>query len=324
MAEHPEAKAVLAVRPDFYGMECDLAGLSQAARERGMLTLCDEAHGACFNWDVASRNALQCGADLAVQSAHKTLPALNAGAWLHGAEGVDAPRLRRLLRMVQTSSPSFITLLSLDDARAWMDDYGAAACQRIRGALQRFLSQAEGLGYTDGRRDFPLELEKDDLRLVLDAPQGGETLAAQLQERGLDVEMCDDAGIVCILSLMDGEKRLKRLLGALTSLRAAEGKDGAPIASVRVHTPPSIPPRDMPLCQAAFAPFEAMPLAQTAGRISAGQAGLYPPGVAALTAGERVTEEIIAYLSTVDPRRVFGLNPDGTLNCVRQSKGVWS
>ena len=73
----------------------------------------------------------------------------------------------------------------------------------------------------------------------------------------------------------------------------------------------------MPLREAFFAPSEAVPLERAAGRVSAVPAGPYPPGVALITPGERVTEELAAYLRALGPRRVFGLGPEGTLACLR-------
>lgn len=139
--------------------------------------------------------------------------ALTAGAWLHAGAGADAARLTRMLRMVQTSSPAFVGLLSLDDARAWMDAHGAASLEALKRAARSFYAQAAKLGYAEGgaMRGFAC----DETRLVLEAPQGGFALAGQLARMGLDVEMSDERRIVCILSLMDGESRLRRLLAAL-------------------------------------------------------------------------------------------------------------
>ena len=79
-----------------------------------------------------------------------------------------------------------------------------------------------------------------------------------------------------------------------------------------------IPPeRVVPLREAFFAPSEAVPLERAAGRVSAVPAGPYPPGVALITPGERVTEEMAAYLRALGPRRAFGLGPEGTLRCLR-------
>ena len=84
----------------------------------------------------------------------QTLPALNGAAWLHAGPGVDAARLRAMLRAVQTSSPSFVTLLALDDARAWMEAHGAQALARLKAAAARFHAQAAScLLYTSEEYD---------------------------------------------------------------------------------------------------------------------------------------------------------------------------
>ncbi len=312
MEAHPDAKAVLVLNPDYYGTLAPVKAVSELAHRRGMLVLCDEAHGAVFNWYHRENSALSQGADLVVQSAHKTLPALTAGAWLHASARVDVPLLRKRLRMVQTSSPAFITMLSLDDARAWMDENGASAGQALEAALESFRKEAAALGYTDGQSTLPSGIAADPLRLVLDAPQGGFRLYEQLEEMGIDAELCDSCGIGCILSLMDGPLRLQKLLEALRSIPQE------PAARLELPAPPPIPPRRLPLHEAAFAPTEAVPIRQAAGRISAGQVGLYPPGVAVLAAGEEITPEIADWLSRMPAHRLFGLDEDGTFTCVRE------
>lgn len=307
----PDAKAMLVTRPDYYGTLCWPKRAGAHAHARGMLVLCDEAHGAHLNWDALTPNAGECGADLFVQSAHKTLPALTAGAWLHVNDRVDAELLVKRLRMVQTSSPSFVNMLSLDDARAWMDEHGAEAVERLRETVRRFHERARTLGYSDGQEEAALEYDRT--RLVLNAPQGGFALAEALAERGIDVEMSDERRIVCILSLMDGEERLKRLLEALRELPCDETS-----ARALPDPPRGLPKRVLSLQEAAFAPSEALPLKKTVGRVSAGQVGLYPPGVALLTAGEQVSQTLAAYLEDLPPTRVFGLRRDGTMDLVKE------
>lgn len=124
--------------------------------------------------------------------------------------------------------------------------------------------------------------------------------------------MSDERRVVCILSLMDGDKRLRKLFRALK--RLPEPKD---TAQDLPEPPKTLPERSLPLHKAAFAPSEPVPLKSAAGRVSAGQVGLYPPGTALLTAGEEITNETITYLLRLDSARVFGLNADGTLNCIR-------
>ena len=186
--EHPEAKAVLALSSDYFGRLTDIPAIAAIVHARGKLLLCDEAHGAYFNWRRDVQNAGARGADLFVQSAHKTLPSVNAAAWLHAMDGIDGERLRMILRMVQTSSPSFALMRSMDDARAWMDAYGRDACERLMAAMDAFRVRASALGFTDDQKDAPA----DRLRLVLRAPQGGEWLQRKLQSMNMDVEMYDN------------------------------------------------------------------------------------------------------------------------------------
>ena len=345
LERRPDARALLAVRPDYYGALRWPARAAARARALGVPVLCDEAHGAHLNWDADVPTAGVLGADLWVQSAHKTLPALNGAAWLHAGPGVDAARLRAMLRAVQTSSPSFVTLLALDDARAWMEQYGAEALARLKAAAARFHAQAAALGYADGQ-DEP-GWAYDRTRVVLTAPEGGYALSEALAARGVDVEMSDACRVVCILSPVDGPERLERLARALRDIAAdrrrgpdgtgaargtaacaggSSGAEGAPLDGLRACragggaawlTPPAPAERAVPLREAFFAPSEAVPLERAAGRVSAVPAGPYPPGVALIAPGERVTEALAGYLAALDPRRAFGLGPGGTLRCLR-------
>ena len=159
---------------------------------------------------------------------------------------------------------------------------------------------------------MPAEVAADPLRLVLDAPQGGFRLAEQLAEMGIDVELSDTHGICCILSLMDGPQRLDKLLDALRCI----GPQSAD-ASLAFPKPPAIPERAMPLCEAAFALSEPVAMKDAVGRISAGQVGLYPPGVAVLSAGERITEEAVQWLCAMPAHRLFGLDENQMISCVK-------
>ncbi|NLV59285.1 MAG: aminotransferase class I/II-fold pyridoxal phosphate-dependent enzyme [Clostridiales bacterium] len=317
MDAHPRAKAVFAVRPDYYGLMPDLRPLAKAVHARHMLLLCDEAHGATFNWRHDIQNALAQGADLVAQSAHKTLPALTPGAWLHAAGPIDMHRLLSLLPMVQTSSPSFLNLLSLDEARAWMDRYGAPACRELGEALSRFYRKARHLGYVRAQEDAPPGFAYDPLRLVLAGPQGGYALGQTLENAGIDMEMCDECCVVGILPLRGYQRPLKRLLAELQ--RNAEG---LPLSarSASADEPKSwIPGKSMrvlPLAEATFASRELLAVGKAVGRVSAVTCGLYPPGIALVTAGEVVSEEMAEFLSRQDLGRLFGLTEEGLLPCV--------
>ena len=306
----PQAKAALAVSCDYYGLLCDLPKIADAVHAQGKLLLCDEAHGATFNWRRDIKNAGQRGADLFVQSAHKTLPAVNAAAWLHAMDGMDPDRLRAILRMVQTSSPSFALLQTADDARAWMDLHGQEACTRLEKAIHGFLRDVSAFDMTDDRGTLPA----DRLRLTLRCRGGGDWLGQRLQEHGIDVEMSDSHRIVCILSLLDGERRLNLLRGALETI--AQEDISAPTNPIPLRLKPETwPVRKLPLHEAAFADSELLDPRNAVGRVSAATVGIYPPGTAWLTAGEAVTREIAEMIIKTPAHRLFGAN--GGIRCVK-------
>lgn len=319
MDRAPRAKAVLLLRPDYYGLVADASALARAVHKRGMLLLCDEAHGATFSWRTDVASALACGADITVQSAHKTLPALTAGAWLHTAPGIDASRLRALLRMVQTSSPSFIGLLSLDDARAWMDVNGKVACADLNRELKCFYAQAAALGFPTGQDDAPPGHMYDSLRLVLQAPEGGRALEQALSAYGIDMEMSDECCVVGIPPLQGYKKALHRVLRVLRQLhrdRPSSLVSAHPVSPAKF---PPVPMQVLTLDQAAFAPAELVPLAQAAGRISAAHIGFYPPGIALLVAGEAISSSMAAYLEGQNTNCMFGLHADRQVACIQEA-----
>ncbi|MDR1440015.1 MAG: DegT/DnrJ/EryC1/StrS family aminotransferase, partial [Clostridiales bacterium] len=150
---HPDAAAIFLTRPDYYGNTCDIEPIAEIARRHGIPLLVDEAHGAhlCFSGRLPV-SALAAGADFCVQSAHKTLPALTQAAYAHmsaraAADGALAARFSGALRALQTSSPSFVLLASLDYAREYMQERGEAELGRVLDQCEAFYDAMRGLGY---------------------------------------------------------------------------------------------------------------------------------------------------------------------------------
>ena len=310
MDAHPEAKAVFLARPDYYGCCLPLERIAEEAHARGMRLIVDEAHGAHFPWFGAVKSAGACGADAWVQSVHKTLPGLTGSAVLHLADEADHARALRLLRREQTSSPAFVHLLSIDDARAYMDENGAARLAAVADAADEVRRALPALGYADAHDMWRgTGLTFDRTRLVIDAPQGGAALAEALQSRGVDVEMHDLRRVVCILTAADTPEDVLSLLPVLQE-----------IAPQRANIPalpmlPPIPERAMEVRQAAMAECADVPLAACAGRIAAAPAGLYPPGVPLICPGEVIPQEVADRLINVKNQERFGVEGD-TLLCV--------
>ncbi|MBE5811723.1 MAG: aminotransferase class V-fold PLP-dependent enzyme [Clostridiales bacterium] len=311
MDAHPEAKTVFLTRPDFYGCVLPLERIAQAAHARGMRLVVDEAHGAHFPWTEGMKSAGACGADAWVQSVHKTLPGLTGAAVLHLAHGEDHTRALTLTRREQSSSPNFVMLMSIDDARAYMEEGGADNLSAVAEAVTEVRGKLPALGYRDaheGWRDTGLAF--DPTRLVIDAPQGGKALAAAFRQHGVDAEMYDQRRVVFIMSAMDDPADVRKLATILEEI---------PPAAAEITVLPmleSIPQRALEVREAAMADCERVPLQDCLGRIVTASAGLYPPGIPLICPGEVVSGEILARLMYAKNQERFGVEGD-TLLCVK-------
>ena len=311
IAAHPEAKAVLLTRPDFYGGCIPLEKIAAAAHAAGMKLIVDEAHGAHLPWLAGMASAGACGADAWTQSVHKTLPGLTGAAALHLADAADRPHAMRILRREQTSSPSFILLRSADDARAWMDESGADRLAAIAAGAEAFRAALADTPYADTHVAWrETGLDFDPTRLVIAAPQGGAALAKALQDKGFDVEMHDHRRVVLILSAMDEPAALTALLAALKAIPAP------PIELPETPELCALPPKKAGLRRAALGAGEYVPVLQAVGRVAAAPAGLYPPGIPLVCPGEEITADVAALLSAAGPRERFGMEGDMLL-CMR-------
>ena len=291
LSDHPEAKAVFLTSPTYYGVITELRPLAELCRRYGAYLLVDQAHGAHFPF-IGLPSAVEEGADLAVVSAHKTLPALGSSSILYVKK--DAPwnrlRLKALAQIFGTTSPSYPILASIDHARASLaesEDYRetAARTAELRDRIRRetpFLPVMEECG-----------LLLDPCRLVIDTAAAGlpATEADRLlQQRGIYVEMADPRFLVAIITCRDIREDLDRFLAALKELPVGD----SPVYREAEHPPLPVP--RMSLRDAVFDPAEEVVLAGAAGRIAAGFAAPYPPGTPVLAPGEEITEKHIAYL----------------------------
>ncbi len=145
LVQHPDAVAVLITRPNYYGICSDIGEISSLVHSYNKLLIVDEAHGAhlAINQKLPP-SALKHGADICIQSAHKTLPALTQGAYLHvKGNRVDIDRLKFNLSMLQTSSPSYIIMSYLDIARELMERDGAEKLDQLIDEIQWFKKELE-------------------------------------------------------------------------------------------------------------------------------------------------------------------------------------
>ncbi len=319
MEAHPEARALLLTRPDYYGRLPDYGRIAQAARARGLKLLVDEAHGAHLRF-LGLTDAEALGADLWTQSLHKTLPALTPCAVLHLRSAGDLPAARRLHRMLETSSPSSLLLHSMERA---LDELEAGGEEKLKKLAQRCTALRKELSADArfrGTAAFAARYALDPTRLVIDVRGtglSGTAAAEALRAQNVDVEMAGESTLVCLPSIASEEADFDALRRALQAL---------PVGERAVPAAEPLPRPGMRACsvrEAAFGAVRGVPLERAAGCIAAGSVGLYPPGVPLCAPGERLTEESARALRRAQERgrTVFGLDAEGRFPAVKRRYG---
>lgn len=304
LASHPGTAAVLAVSPSYYGVAGDLAGQALAAHEADKPLLVDEAHGAHLRFHrELPRDAMAAGADASVQSTHKLGGSLTQTSLLHlRGRRVDAVKVAAALSLLQTTSPSYILLTSLDLARRQLALKGEELLDRTVELAQMVrlrLSQVRGLRVL-GPEHLPAGPVKLDLtklvisvqELGLTGYQAGELLAGRYN---VFVEMADASHVVAFVSIGTTPQECDALVGALTDIAVRHRMPG----TVKLPEMPSgskkiLKPRD-----AWFSPSRKTSLQEARGRISAETIAVYPPGIPAVYPGEEFTDQVIGYLAAV-------------------------
>jgi arginine/lysine/ornithine decarboxylase len=237
---HPEAVLVYLTRPDYYGSAVDMSPIVSAVRSGNIPLLVDEAHGTHFAFAPMHlpMDALSCGGDVVIHSAHKTAPALTQGAYLHVSRNammsgrVSAEKLAQALSVISTSSPSFLIAATLDYARAFLEQSGEGETRRIRTILYEFyenLSPAWRTGVpalpppdTTSHSGQP-SIDHDLFRLVLHPLRLGiapDALCTLLAEHGIHVEFFDLARVVLLCKFSNTREDFRLLSNALN--RACE------------------------------------------------------------------------------------------------------
>lgn len=301
LRQDPHIRAVLLVHPTYFGAVGETRAIAEVVHARGLPLLVDAAHGAHLHFHPELPEcALACGADLVVHSAHKTLPALTQSALLHQqGTRIDPERVARALRLVQSTSPSYLLMASLDCARAWMVEHGArllgqtqALAERVHQLSPLPCLRRDRCGVIAGLADL------DPTRLVIDVASHGwtgyaaeEWIAARY---GVYAELGTFHQLVFILNTAHRPADIDQLLTALSALACA------PRTLLPAIPPlPPVPPQVFSPRRAFEYPHGSVSFEEAIGRISAQTVSAYPPGTPVLVAGERVTSQVCSYLDAV-------------------------
>ena len=287
-AEHPTA--VYVTSPDYLGNITDVAALAEVAHRHDCLLLVDNAHGAYLKFLTPSMHPVDLGADLCADSAHKTLPVLTGGAYLH--IGAQHPHLVRqaktALALFGSTSPSYLIMQSLDAANAVLDGAYRAELAQFVAQYEQMKSRLTGWGVV-GTEPLKLTIETK--------PRGyyGTEVAQILRAQGIEGEFADPDYVVFMITPEIGKAGLDRLEKALMEL---------PAKTAILEAPPKfhLPQRALSIRVAAFSESEVIPVAEGLGRILASPTVGCPPAVPVVACGERIDE------AALNCFRYYGIN----------------
>jgi arginine/lysine/ornithine decarboxylase len=306
LCEYTDGDLAVAVHPNYHGVGAPLEQLAALLKERpGAAWLVDEAHGAHLPFTGAGpKSAAAYLPDALVHGTHKTMGSMTQTALLHCMNPVWFERLRESLRLLQSSSPSYVLMASLEAMGGYIETHGR---QRFREMAALAAETARGIRAIGGYRLFRDETdagETDPCRITFSAADlglSGHDLAGILRERyKIDVEMDTDFYVLCMLTVGHDAGDVERLLSALRQIAgervklASAGLAPAKFAPAKAVSPVlretvvavERTPREVFFCER-----EAVCLEQAQGRLAAGIVAVYPPGVPLIFPGQRLKDD---------------------------------
>jgi arginine decarboxylase len=310
LSQYPDAKAILLVSPTYEGICADVVAIAELAHQHQIPLLVDEAHGAHFGFHPQLPTAaLAAGADLVVQSTHKVLAALTQASMLHvQGERIDRQKLGRSLQLLQSSSPSYLLLASLDAARQQMALQGEVLLGQtleLSRQARAEISQIPRLSVVNlqAGTSKPGFTDLDLTRLTVRVNQLGLTgfeADEILQQSGVIAELATLDYLTFIISLGNTAADIQALVASLQTLATTHYHQ--PIEKFQANFGAELPLVSVPQIspQAAFqATAETVAIADAIGRISAEFVCPYPPGIPMLLPGEFIEQGAIAFLQHI-------------------------
>ncbi|NEO33363.1 MAG: aminotransferase class I/II-fold pyridoxal phosphate-dependent enzyme [Symploca sp. SIO3C6] len=318
LAKHPDTKAAMVVYPTYHGVCGNLEAIAELVHQHHIPLLVDEAHGAhlSFHPDLPA-SALSAGADLTIQSTHKVLGAMTQASMLHiQTQQVDAQRLSKALQLLQSTSPSYLLLASLDAARQQMALYGEQLMSRTlqladdaRDRINR-ISGLSVLEFDHTHGFYDLDRTRLTVRVSGLGLSGFEADEILHQQLGVTAELPTSEHLTFILSLGNTQADIDKLVQSFTTISNEYYPAQQPTAwqellqSWKAHFL-YIHPSSFTICpylsprQAFFAPTETLSVNHALDHICAELICPYPPGIPALMPGEIIAPAAIEYLQQV-------------------------
>ncbi|HAE60869.1 MAG TPA: hypothetical protein DCG38_00800 [Eubacteriaceae bacterium] len=302
-------KALVITYPTYYGTCDDLKAIKQICDRYQVLLIVDEAHGAHFKY--SSRfpcSSIELQADITIHSTHKTLSSLNQGALLHiNSDKIDIEKIRRHLSMLQTSSPSYPIILSVEEAIDYMDEKGEEKLEELAAIYDKVKEDIGNTCFNNIHDKIEHDIKIIDKSKIWLAPGGiGDILT---RDYNIDVEFDDGKSFLCMMGAGTEKEDADRLIFALKEI-SDKGfcKKGQKIDSKMKF--PKCGKKVMDAWQAEDMKIRTINIQKAEGKTSSSYLVPYPPGVPIVCPGEIITSEMIEYINSLSENSVEGMSAD--------------
>lgn len=325
MEAHPEAKAILLVYPNYYGVGVDIVKIVKEAHKRGMIVLVDEAHGPHLPFsENLPVEAIEAGADLVAQSTHKSVGSLTQTSWLLGqGERINKRRITQMHQMLQSTSPNYIFLASLDMARYQLATEGKALISRtveLSLYLRHELNKISGITTMEYIDIQERVVNYDCTKVLIDAKALGLTgieFERMLREYRIEVELVQAHHVLVLITIGDTKESVTSLIQAVQAIsdtilhtskvdnsNVVENAENLSKDSSLLPKPiVRVTPRN-----AMYANREQVPLRDALHRIAGETIAYYPPGIPCVAVGEEISSSVLQY---IENRKALGYVPNG-------------
>lgn len=325
MDAHPEAKAILLVYPNYYGVGVDIVKIVKEAHKRGMVVLVDEAHGPHLPFsENLPVEAIAAGADLVAQSTHKSVGSLTQTSWLLGqGDKINQRRITQMHQMLQSTSPNYIFLASLDMARHQLATEGKALISRtveLSLYLRHELNKISGITTMEYIDIQERVVNYDCTKVLIDAKALGLTgvvFERMLREHRIEVELVQAHHVLVLITIGDTKESITALIQAVQAIsdtvlsksHESNNTKDENLQNLSKHSAVlpepivRVTPRN-----AMYANREQVRLQDALHRIAGETIAYYPPGIPCVAVGEVISESVLQY---IENRKALGYVPNG-------------
>lgn len=315
-------KALVINYPSYYGVCSDLGAIAKILDKHQVLLIVDEAHGSHLTFHKnLPKSAIESGADLVIQSTHKTLPAFTQSSMVHVCtDKVDLENLKLHMAIFQTTSPSYILMASIDYAVDYMDKFGYKELDRILKKIDEItshLKKIKGVTVYNGRdvEEKPYDFDPSKFLFKIQGIAGTSLEEILRDDYKIQVELSDSYYCLALVTACDDNEDLEKLKLAIEDIaKNTEYRDEAweiskeTFKDIRTIRPKVI----LPPYKAFYSDKISIQLKESLGKISGESIIPYPPGIPILNPGEEISKEIIDYIGSLKSQNIeiLGLKED--------------